>query len=115
MKDHTLVNLDKLQGGNVLIGPNVSEELQTSDLMLGFNRNDRPWESEMHYHERSMEIYIILKGGLTLRVGDKSVEVRSNQMLIVKKCVPHDIKDFDLPVELLTIRVPAVEDKIILD
>lgn len=113
MKDHVLMNLNALRGGNVLIGPNVSEGMRTRDIMLGFNRNDRPWKSEMHYHEQSKEIYIILKGGLTLRVGDESVGVKSNQMLVVKEGVIHDIEDFDLPIELVTIRVPAVEDKIV--
>ena len=80
--------------------------VKTSDMMLGFNRNDRPWESEMHYHERSKEIYIILKGGLTLRIGDQSVQVKSGQMLVVKEGAPHDIEDFDLPIELITIRLP---------
>lgn len=114
MNDYELVNLDQLRGGNVLLGPNViGEESRTSDIMLGFNRNEHPWSSEMHYHERSKEIYIILKGGLTFRVGEESVQVKANQLLLVKEGVPHDIEDFDLPIEFITIRAPAVDDKVV--
>lgn len=114
MNDYSLVALDELIGGNVLIGPEVSEgALRTEDVMLGFNRNNRPWDSEMHYHERSKEIYIILKGGLTLRLGNESVDVRSGHMLVVNEGVTHDIEDFDLPIEFITIRVPATEDKVV--
>lgn len=112
--DFRVVELDELSGGNVLIGPETSDKaLRMSDVMVGFNKNDRPWESEMHKHERSKEIYIILKGGLTFRVGNESVEVRSNQMLVVREGVPHDVEDFDLPIEFITIRAPAIDDKVV--
>ena len=115
MNDHLLVNLDDLSGGTVLVGPRGSDGMiRTSDMMLGFNRNDRPWKSEMHYHERSMEIYIILKGGLTFKISDESVQVKSGQMLVVGERVPHDIEDSDLPIEFITIRAPAVEAKVVL-
>lgn len=115
MEGHLLVDLDGLTGGNVILGPNADEDgLRTNDIMLGFNRNSNRWESEMHYHERSKEIYIILNGGLTLRVGDESVDVKKGQMLVVDEGVAHDIEDFDLPIEFITIRVPAVEDKVII-
>lgn len=114
MDEYELVDLDQLRGGNVLLGPNVNgEELQTDDIMLGFNRNEHPWSSEMHCHERSKEIYIILKGGLTFRVGEEMVQVKANQLLLVKEGVAHDIEDFDLPIEFITIRAPAVKDKVI--
>jgi mannose-6-phosphate isomerase-like protein (cupin superfamily) len=114
MDNYRLVNLDVLSGGNVLIGPEVGEgKIQTTNMMLGFNRNDSPWDTEMHYHEMSREIYIILKGGLTLKVGEESVYVGANRMLVVEKCVPHDIEDFHLPIEFITIRVPAEDDKVV--
>lgn len=114
MNNYRLVDLDVLSGGNVLMGPKVGEgKIQTVDLMLGFNRNDSPWDTEMHYHERSKEIYIILKGGLTFKVGDESVHVEANRMLVVEEGVPHDIEDFQLPIEFITIRAPAVDDKVV--
>lgn len=114
MSNHLLVDLNELDGGNVVVGPNVSEgTLRTNDLMLGFNRNDEPWDTEMHYHERSKEIYIILKGGLTLRVGEESVHVGESRMLVVNECVPHNIEDFHLPIEFITIRAPAKDDKVV--
>ena len=114
MNNYRLVDLDVLSGGNVLIGPEVGEgKTQTTDMMLGFNRNDSPWDTEMHYHERSKEIYIILKGGLTFKVGEESVHVEANRMLVVEEGVPHDIEDFHLPIEFITIRAPAVDDKVV--
>lgn len=114
MNSHLLVNLDEFRGGNVVIGPHVDDDrFRTNDLMLGFNRNDQPWESEMHYYERSKEIYVILKGGLKLRVGDELVDVRSGQMLVVNEGVAHDIEDFNLPMEFFTIRAPAEDDKVV--
>ena len=115
MNDHLLVSLSELSGGNVLLGPRVSDGMiRTNDMTLGLNRNDRPWESEMHYHERSKEIYIILKGGLTFKISDESVQVKSGHMRVGGERVPHDIEDFDLPIEFITIRAPAMEDKVVL-
>ena len=114
MNNYRLVDLDVLSGGNVLIGPKADEgKTVSNDLMLGFNRSDRPWDTEMHCHERSKEIYIILKGGLTFKIGDESVHVEANRMLVVEEGVPHDIEDFQLPVEFITIRAPAVDDKVV--
>ena len=114
MNDYRLVDLDVLSGGNVLIGPKVDDDkIVSSGLMLGFNRNDHPWHTELHYHERSKEIYIILKGGLTLKVGEESVYVGANRMLVVEECVPHTIEDFHLPIEFITIRAPAEDDKVV--
>lgn len=116
MNDYMLVDLNELSGGNVLMGPDVSgEKIRTGDIMLGFNRSDHPWKSELHTHRRSKELYIILKGGLTLRVGDESVQLRDNQMLVIKEGVPHTVEDFDIPIEFFTIRVPAIEDKVVLE
>lgn len=114
MSEYQIVTLDELAGGNVLLGPEVSREaLRTNDIMIGFNRNDRPWKSELHYHERSIEIYIILRGGLTFRICGESVHVKSGQMLVVNRGVPHDIETFNLPIEFITIRAPATEDKVV--
>ncbi len=41
------------------------------------------------------------------------MEVKSDQMLVVNEGVLHDLKDFDLPIEFITIRAPAVEDKVV--
>lgn len=114
--DYLLIDLQELNGGNVLVGPKVSEEMgaQSTEIMIGFNREERPWKSELHFHERSKEFYIILNGGLTFRVGDESVRLRRNQMLVVKEGIPHTIEDFDLPIEFFTIRAPAIKDKVVL-
>jgi mannose-6-phosphate isomerase-like protein (cupin superfamily) len=114
--DYLLIDLQELSGGNVLVGPKVGGEMrvQSREIMIGLNREERPWKSELHFHERSKEFYIILKGGLTLRVGDESVKLGSNQMLVVKEGVPHTIEEFDLPIEFFTIRAPAIDDKVVL-
>lgn len=96
------------------MGPEVEEEFGThsKDIMIGFNREKHPWESELHIHEASKEFYIILKGGVTLRVGEEFVEIGSHQMLVVDEGVPHTIEEYNLPIEFFTIRAPAIEDKV---
>jgi len=116
-RGYRVIDLDKLIGGNVLVGPEIQGEVGTrsKEIMIGFNKAEHPWESELHIHEASKEFYIILKGGLTLRVGEESVEMGSHQMLVVDEGVPHTIEEYNLPIEFFTIRAPAIEDKVVIE
>jgi mannose-6-phosphate isomerase-like protein (cupin superfamily) len=67
----------------------------------------------LHYHARSWEYYVVLRGRKTLRVGDDLVEVGPGEILEVPPLARHTLHSREAPFEGFTIRAPlALDDKI---
>lgn len=67
----------------------------------------------LHYHQRSWEYYIVLKGIKTLQVEDELVTIRAGEMLEVPPQVKHTLYSREAPYEGLTLRVPVdLHDKV---
>lgn len=62
----------------------------------------------MHYHQRSWEYYVALKGKKVLQIEDDLVSVAAGEILEVPPRVRHNVHSREAPYEGFTIRVPAL-------
>lgn len=63
-----------------------------------------------HLHRRMENFYLVLKGILTLRVNDETLELAEGSCVLLPPGVPHAASNLgDEPVELLELYVPASE------
>jgi mannose-6-phosphate isomerase-like protein (cupin superfamily) len=62
----------------------------------------------LHYHTRSWEYYVVLRGRRRLQVGEELVELGSGEILEVPPRVPHTLRGQQDPYEGLTLRVPVL-------
>jgi mannose-6-phosphate isomerase-like protein (cupin superfamily) len=60
----------------------------------------------LHYHERSWEYYVVLRGRKTLQVEDERVDIEAGHLLEVPPGVKHTLRGRTAPFEGFTVRVP---------
>ena len=65
-------------------------------------------ETDAHIHRRSQELYYILEGGGTMRLGSTALKVRTGDTILIVPGTPHNIKaDEGTGIRILCICSPA--------
>ena len=64
----------------------------------------------MHYHQKSWEYYVAIRGRKILQIEDELVHVNAGEILEVPPMVRHNIHRREAPYEGFTIRVPLVSE-----
>jgi len=108
----------KPENVNWLIGSFLSKNhpFYTKKIEVGFANRTRVREKEvLHYHKKTMEIYLCLKGKMTLVVEEKKFYLNPQEMLVVKPGLRHKIISLQGKTQYLTIKIPSVQDDKFLD
>ncbi|MBI4770582.1 MAG: cupin domain-containing protein, partial [Chloroflexi bacterium] len=59
-----------------------------------------------HFHRRSREVYLTLRGSQTLRIGGELVRIEAGELLEVPPGVSHALQGREVPYEGFTLRAP---------
>ena len=100
----------------VIAGPKPpSEDCFCSDRVQVLHwRVDEPYSDDgSHLHQRSDEVYVVLEGAIELDVDGVVTTVTTGEAATVGSGVSHAIVAVQGPARGLTIRGPAVNDKVI--
>lgn len=80
------VNLsEKFARFNDLWSPKIAGEVNDSYVKLVKLKGEFLW----HHHEREDELFLVVKGRLTIRMRDRDVALEENEFFIVPKGVEH--------------------------
>jgi mannose-6-phosphate isomerase-like protein (cupin superfamily) len=81
-------------------------------VAIGHTARVTPWSDEhVHIHEASEEYFILLAGKLIFLVGESLLTLQANELLMVRRQVPHAIVGGDGRIEHFGLRAPARNDK----
>jgi mannose-6-phosphate isomerase-like protein (cupin superfamily) len=68
----------------------------------------------LHFHQKSWEYYVVLKGKKSLRIEDERVTLEAGEILEVPPQVRHTLRGRRAPYEGFTLRVPVeLDDKVV--
>ena len=76
---------DKLSQFDEYWSPRIIGEVNDSYVKLAKLNGEFVW----HSHEQEDELFLVVKGSLTIRFGDGDVRLEEGQMIIVEKGVEH--------------------------
>ncbi|MCC6498759.1 MAG: cupin domain-containing protein [Anaerolineales bacterium] len=86
---------------------------QSDALQIWYNNTETPWiDSSPHYHEKSDEIFIVLRGVLHVEVDGQIQRVGPREFCCFPAGQWHSIVKVEVPAETLMIRSPSVDDKV---
>jgi len=90
--------------------PFYSEQIQ-----IAYVKNPRKGlleKGEEHSHKPPIEeYYLVLEGTLTVKVEDKEITIKPNQILTIPPKKRHKITNYTLPLRCFTIRAPISTQK----
>lgn len=85
----------------------------SADLQIWYNNTDNTWvDASPHYHEKSDEIFIVLRGALHVEVDGQIHRIGEREFCCFPAGQWHSIVRVEVPAETLMIRAPSVADKI---
>lgn len=99
----------------LLSGPQPRDEYGfiSDKLQIWYNNTSEAREdSSPHLHTQSDEIFILLKGSISVEVDGQRFEVGPREFCCFPAGVTHSVEEVHPPVESLMIRAPAVSDKV---
>ena len=106
----TLPNYSTLLSGHT---PPDEAGFQSAALQIWYNNTHKSWiDASPHYHEKSDEIFIVLKGILHVEVDGEIHRIGPREYCCFPAGQWHSIVRVEVPVETLMIRSPSVEDKV---
>ena len=76
---------DKLSQFDEYWSPRIIGEVNDSHVKLAKLNGEFVW----HSHEQEDELFLVVKGSLTIRFRDRDVHLEEGQMIIVEKGVEH--------------------------
>lgn len=108
---HTrLPNYSTLLSGHM---PTSDIGFQSATLQIWYNNTDEPWmDAFAHYHEKSDEIFIVLRGALHVEVDGQIHRIGEREFCCFPAGQWHSIVRVEVPAETLMIRSPSVDDKV---
>lgn len=68
-----------------------------------------------HLHRTSDEVYVVIEGAIELEVDGSRITVPAGEAVTVGAGVPHALVAVQHPARGMTIRGPAVDDKVVTD
>ena len=95
--------------------PSNAVSFHSDDLQIWYNNQEHSWldgPEKPHLHTKSDEIFLVLKGALTVEVDGQQYRIGSREFCCFPKGVPHAILIVEVPAETLIIRAPSVNDKV---
>ncbi|WP_040741939.1 cupin domain-containing protein [Nocardia tenerifensis] len=100
-------------------GAFVDEPLLNSDLVeVAWQQlpDVRPSRDQVHYHEKSVEINILIKGGMRITIDGAQHDLREGQFYVIwPQSVVSDISTGP-DTELIVVRAPSIpSDKVLVD
>ncbi|MDF1694565.1 MAG: cupin domain-containing protein [Saprospiraceae bacterium] len=115
---------DELVDNSSIIGPEEGEHLQLNGILVTFKVTSELSNNKMgiyeitlppktigaklHYHRFMDETFIVIKGTLTIEVGDKIQEAKPGTIAYVPRFTPHGFRNnTDQTVQLLLIFNPS--------
>ncbi len=110
----------KLPGYSTLLSGRIPKDdngFQSDNLQIWYNNTDSSWVGNgetPHFHTKSDECFIVLKGVLVVEVEGERFEVGPGEFCCFPRDVFHAVVEVRPPAETLMIRAPSVEDKIYL-
>ncbi|MCC6300240.1 MAG: cupin domain-containing protein [Anaerolineales bacterium] len=106
----------KLPDFSTLLSGNTPRDevgFQTDVLQIWYNNTDKSWvDSAPHYHEKSDEIFIVLKGTLHVEVDGQIHTIGPREFCCFPAGTWHSIVRVEVPAETLMIRAPSIDDKV---
>ena len=85
----------------------------SNKLQIWYNNTNDAWDDPApHYHTQSDEIFILLKGSISVEVDEQRIEVGPREFCCFPVGVIHSVVEVHLPVESLMIRAPSGSDKV---
>ncbi len=81
--------------------PKIVGELNDSYIKLAKLKGEFDW----HHHEREDELFLVVKGQLTIKFRDHEVSVGAGELIVIPKGVDH------LPVATEEVQVMLIEPK----
>ena len=79
-------------------------------------RVDEPFGDDgTHLHRSSDEVYVVLEGAIDLEIDGSRSTVAAGEAVTVGAGVPHALVSVRYPARGLTIRGPAINDKVVTD
>lgn len=100
----------------VIAGPNPPDEkgFCSSRVQVLHWRIDEPFSDPgSHLHRESDEVYVVLEGAIDLDIEGSVITVAAGEAVTVGAGVSHSLVFVHSPARGLTIRGPAVDDKVI--
>lgn len=89
---------------------------ESTQLQIWYNNTEKNWVESApeapHKHADSDEVFIVLRGKLTVEVEGERFEIKEREFCCFPKGVYHAILKVQVPAETLMIRAPSVDDKI---
>ena len=88
---------------------------QSGALQIWYNNTNKSWTDTPeppHYHRESDEIFLVLKGTLHVEVNGGIHRVGPREFCCFPAGQWHSIVSVEVPVEMLMIRSPSVDDKV---
>ena len=78
--------------------PRIAGELNDSYVKLAKLKGEFEW----HHHENEDELFLVVKGHLTIRLHDQDVELDPGEFVVIPRCVEHmPVADEEVHVMLL--------------
>lgn len=110
-QDYTLVDLKKERQNGLkwIFGPFRPEgSNEYSKLIeIGYvNLQEVEKTDQLHFHTNCEEYYVLLDGRMQIQVGESTIEVSKDQILLVRPYVPHLILGVQPGTRILLIKVP---------
>ena len=81
--------------------PKIVGELNDSFIKLAKLKGEFDW----HHHEQEDELFLVVKGDLTIKFRDKDVSLKPGELIVIPKGVDH------LPVAAEEVQVMLIEPK----
>lgn len=80
------INLDeKFQTFNDYWSPKIVANVNDSQIKVAKFKGEFNW----HHHENEDELFMVIKGELTIQFRDKNITARSGEMILIPKKVEH--------------------------
>lgn len=81
--------------------PKIVAELNESHIKLAKLKGEFTW----HYHENEDELFLVIKGNLTIRLRDRDIQLCEGEFFMIPKGVEH------LPIATKEVQVMLIEPK----
>lgn len=105
-----LPNYSTLLSGKI---PPDEMGFKSKDLQIWYNNSDEGWKDPApHYHKKSDECFIVIKGSIVVEIEDKKIIIKAREFCCFPKGVVHSTVKVNTPIESFMIRTPSVNDKV---
>lgn len=98
--------------GGWLLSPKHHDEYHSA--LIQFDRTnflDAWFDSTVHYHTISIELYLVMHGEMWLQIGDSYLALKEGNLLLVQPGVPHAVVGSKGPIQFFGFKIPCITDE----